>query len=782
MISNSVLEKIEYGKVLNYISNYASTESGKSQILLQKPFLEKEQAIQKGKLISEAKEILINYEYPPINYLPNLQKVLVQSTILGTILKKEEILKVFELSQISRRIFSYLKTNALNTDLFTKYSNSFFADKNFESLFIKIFNETGEIRDSASPKLSEIRKELIKKNSALSNVVEKILKNLSDSYLVQEEYITQRDGRLVIPIKAEHKRHVKGFIHSESNTGQTVYIEPEQTLELNNEILSLTFAEKREIEIILRELTIIIGKNSESLILSFEAITELDNIFANAKYSLEIIGSFPQISSSRKINIIDARHPILLKKMGREKTIPLNFNFEKNNITIITGPNAGGKTVVLKTIGLLSLLVNSGIHIPVHPDSEFMFFENIMLDIGDEQSLEDDLSTFSSHLRNIKNILENANENSLILIDEIGTGTDPSEGTALATSFLIKMAELKSVVITTTHHGNLKIIASEIEHFQNASMEYDIENLIPTYKFRQGIPGSSYAFEVASKIGLEKSIIDQAKNHLDSNTFKIENFITELENKSSELNKKLNQMEIENSRLQGLTSLYERENLKLKDQKEKILKETKIKAEEFLNDVNSKFENTIKKIKESNADKNVIKEEKQKIEEIKNLTEINFAIPKKEIFEKTNFEIKDYVQIKDSGTTGEIVEIDFEKRIITLDTGKLRIKVKSKNLIHTKKNKETNAELFNNFAQNSIESSRLDIRGRKPEEVEFEIIKFVDNAFLSNLKNVEIIHGKGTGVLRETVHHILETHEMVKSFELANADFGGAGATFVKLK
>ncbi|MBI1933516.1 MAG: endonuclease MutS2 [Ignavibacteriales bacterium] len=782
MISNLVLDKIEYNKVLNYISNYAITDLAKFKIISQKPFEKKEQAALKGKLVSEAKEILINFEYPPINYLPNLQKTLIQSRVNGIVLNQEEILKVFELSQISRRIFSFFKLNAANTELFSIYSNSFFVDKNFESLFSKIFNEKGEIRDSASAKLSDIRKEIIKKKSSLGNVIDKILKNLSDSYLVQEEYFTQRDGRLVIPIKAEHKRHVKGFIHSESNTGQTVYIEPEQTLELNNDILSLTFAEKREIERILRELTIIIGKNSEILMLAFETITELDDIFANAKYSLEIIGAFPQINDNRKIKIIEGRHPILLKKIGREKSIPLNFNFDKNNVTIITGPNAGGKTVVLKTIGLLSLLVQSGIHIPVQPDSEFMFFSNIMIDIGDEQSLEDDLSTFSSHLKNIKDILENADENSLILIDEIGTGTDPSEGAALATAFLLKISEINSIVITTTHHGNLKIIASEYEKFQNASMEFDIENLIPTYKFRQGIPGSSYAFEVASKIGLNKFIIDSAKQHLDTNKFKVEKFISELETKSVELNKKLNQMEIENSRLQGLTNLYEKENKKLKEQKDKIIGETKRKAEEFLVDLNSKFENTIKNIRETKADKNTIKEEKQKIEEIKKQIEVNYQVPKDENIQKDSFEINDYVKIKDSGTSGEIVEIDKAKDIFTIDTGKFKIKVKINNLVHAKKNNQAETYYGNKYSNGDFVSSRIDIRGRKPEEIEFELIKFIDSAALSNLKNIEIIHGKGTGVLRETVHTILKNHEMVASFEFANADFGGAGATLVKLK
>ncbi|MCB9250069.1 MAG: Smr/MutS family protein [Ignavibacteriales bacterium] len=603
---------------------------------------------------------------------------------------------------------------------------------------------------------------------------------MSDSYVVQEEYITQRDGRLVIPIKAEHKRHVKGFIHSESNTGQTVYIEPEQTLELNNEILSLSFAEKREIERIFKELTIVIGNNSQILRLAFNAITDLDIIFANAKYSMEVIGSFPEINESRIINIMDARHPILLKKIGREKSIPLNFAFEKNNITIITGPNAGGKTVVLKTLGLIALLVQSGIHVPVHPDSEIIFFESVMLDIGDEQSLEDDLSTFSSHLRNINEIITSANEKTLILIDEIGTGTDPSEGTALATSFLMTLQKKHSIVIATTHHGNLKIIASEMEGFQNASMEYDLENLAPTYKFRQGIPGSSYAFEVASKIGFEKYTIDLAKQYLDTNKNKVENFIVELENKSMELTKKLNQLEIENARLSGLTSLYERENKKLKEQKENILKDTKQKAELFLMDINSQFENTIKRIKENNAEKNIIKEEKEKIQQIKQVVKKEFELPIENLIKKEIFEVNDYVKIKDSGTTGEIVEIDNQKNIATIDTGSLRIKVKIRSLIHTKKTIPKNENPL--FFSNNLSSSTLDIRGRKPEDIEFEIIKFIDDAYLSNLKNVEIIHGKGTGVLRETVHLILKNHEMVKSFSLEHADFGGAGATHVDLK
>lgn len=781
MINNNTFQKLEYEKVLAYISNYTSTQKAKEELLETKPFKIVEDAAIEGNYVSEAKNILINNEYPPFNYLPNLKDDLVKSTIDGMILRKESIQKILELAEISRKLYTFLKNNSSETSLFNDFSLKFFIDKNFENHISRVFNPSGEINDNASKNLSEIRKDIIKKSSSLKSVIEKILKGFSNKFLVQEEYVTQRDGRLVLPIKAEHKRHIRGFIHSESNSGQTVYIEPEETLELNNEILSLGFAERREIERILKELTGIIGINSHSLMASYKIVTRLDIIFAKAKYSLEIIGAFPKFNKNKKIKIINARHPILVKKMGRDKTIPLNFNYTNNDVTLITGPNAGGKTVVLKTIGLIALLAQSGIHIPIDPDSEFYFFDKIMLDIGDEQSIEDDLSTFSSHLTNIKNIINEADESSLILIDEIGTGTDPSEGTALAASFLINMKEKNSLVIATTHHGNLKIIASDLDNFQNASMEYDLEYLQPTYKFRQGVPGSSYAFEVAQKIGLEKSILNVAKGYLDTNKTKVENFIIDLENKSVELNKKLNQLEIENSRLQGLTNLYERENKKLKDQKEKIIKETKEKADSFLNDMNKQFEGTIKNIKENNAKKETIIEEKLKIQNLKQMVKEIYIEPKVEIKTNKSFNEGDFVQIKDSFTTGEIVELDKEKGTVTIDTGSIRIKAKINNLIHANKPK-AKPIIAQTFLNNTIDSTRLDIRGQKPEEIEFEIIKFIDDAHLSGLRHVEIIHGKGTGVLRENVHQLLKTHELVKSFDLASVEFGGAGATNIFLK
>ena len=782
MINKETLGKLSYFKVLLHISGYAATENGKELLQNTLPLTSLDEIVEKGNFVSEAKDLLIKEDFPPIEYLPDLDEPLARSNISGLILTKTNVKNILALATQSRKVKNYLTNYANETTLTKIFSDKLYKNKMFEQSLEKIFNESGDINDNASKKLKEIRKEIIGKSEQLKSVINKILKNLSNSYLVQDEYVTQRDGRLVLPIKAEHKRHIKGFIHSESNTGQTVYIEPEATLELNNDILSLNFAEKREIEKILREVTKLIGKNSGELKISFKALTELDIIFAKAKYSLEIIGSFPTFNNEKKHSIIEGRHPLLIQKLGRDKTVPLNFTFGNDNVILITGPNAGGKTVVLKTIAMLSALAQSGIHIPIHPDSNFHFYENIMMDIGDEQSIEDDLSTFSSHLANIKNIIKQADSSSLVLIDEIGTGTDPSEGTALAAAFLITLMKKNAKVVATTHHGNLKILATEIENFQNASMEYDLDNLAPTYKFRQGVPGSSYAFEVAKKSGLDDEIISLAEQYLDSDKNKIEKFIIELENKSLQLSKKLDALEIENSRLQGLTKLYEKQNAKLKEEKGKILKETKEKADQFLKNINSQFENTIKRIKETKAETSIIKEEKHKITELKKEINKTYTEPEiKEPINHKNIALGDLVSIKDSFTTGEIVEIDKQKNIATINTGNLRIKVKLNNLVQAKKEKKKTVRQHTEIHLTEARTT-LDIRGEKPEEAEFEIIKFIDDAYLANLKDVEIIHGKGTGVLRSTVHHILKNHELVKSFELADIKSGGHGATVVKLK
>src|SRR3989339_272406 len=778
MNSKSVFEKLEFIKVLTYISNYCITEKGKNKILSISPLISLPEIIKEGELITEAKEILTKHANPPIDYIQDLENILIQSTIEGALLESKKILEILKLAIISRNLFQFLRDNTEKNSHLKVLGQNLFVDKAFENYIQRIINENGEIKDNASLKLYDIRKEISSRKEELIRSVNKIVKQLKEDNLVREDYVTLRDGRIVLPIKAEHKRHIRGFIHSESSTGQTVYIEPEETLELKNDIISLTFAEKREIERILKEVTKRIGEVNIELRKTLNAVTEIDTIFARAKYSIEIIGCFPTIDNSNPICIQNSRHPILLKKFGREITVPLTVNVAEQNVILITGPNAGGKTVVLKTIGLLHLMINSGIHIPCSPDSNFHYFKNILVDIGDEQSLEDDLSTFSSHLSNINHILNYASSDSLILLDEIGTGTDPAEGSALAAGILVYLSQKKSLVFATTHHGNLKIIAQDMPGFENAAMEFDHKNLKPTYKFKQGIPGSSYAFEIAKRIGLDEGLMSTAQNYLDSNKHNLENFLVKLEEKSQELEDQLSKAESENIKLNELSIYYKQNIDKLNKEKKEIIKRAKTEADDYLKDLNKKFEKIIKDLKESNANKEVIKSSQVTIKALKEKNKTIFSETLDVKDENEVLIVGDYVQIINTHTTGEIIEINKDKALLV--SGGLKFQASLSDLVKTKREKQVK----DNFVKLPVTnlSHRLDIRGEKPEEAEFEVIKFIDEAYVSGLARVEILHGKGTGALKKLVKEILKSHDNVKEFHFAPVDMGGDGITVAELK
>lgn len=782
MMDKVVLDKLEFHKVLSTLANYSSTETGRKQILGLIPTFNLNKILKEGQTVSEAKEILIRNIPPQIDFIPDIFDSISQSKIEGVVLSAKKILEILKLLKNSRSLSQFLKNNSSIAPLLSEQLSSLFNDKLLENHIEKVIDENGDIKEKASQKLSEIRKQIREKQNSLVKSISSIMKSLETDGIVREDYLTLRDGRMVIPVKAEHKRQIRGFIHSESATGQTVYIEPEQTLELNNEIITLGFAEKREIERLLKDVTALIGRNSDKIKDSLLTISYVDTVFARAKYSIEIIGSFPTIKNDLDFHINDARHPVLLKKLGRDKTIPLNFKLDGQRVIVITGPNAGGKTVVLKTIGLLSLLLQSGIHIPVDPDSNFHLFNNVLVDIGDEQSLEDDLSTFSSHLTNLKNILSVSDENTLVLLDEVGTGTDPTEGSALASAVLLKLRDKGALVFASTHHGSLKLIANSESGFINAAMEFDHDQLKPTYKFKLGIPGSSYAFEIARRIGVDEKLIDTAAGMMDSDKLKLEVFLSEIEAKSNRLEEKLKHIEIENTRLTGLSDLYKTNIARLEKEKSEILKKAKSDAEDFLKTVNKKVESTIKEIRESGAQKNVIKETKKIIDELKaeaqNLyspevvTEINIS----------DFRVGNFVMIRETSTQGRILQIDSARNKALIESGSIKMQVNLSELVIANASKETKAENHHHNLQNLIPQHRLDIRGRKPEEVDFKIIKFLDDSYMNGQDRIEILHGKGTGALKKTVKDILDKHEKVKNYYFAPIEFGGEGITIVELK
>jgi len=773
---------LEFPKVLKYISNYGQTEAGKNLINELQPLRNSNIVALEGKCATEAKEILIRSQYPPLDYLPDINEPLRICKIDGAVLEVKQIMSILSLAQMSRNMLRFLGDNVAIAPELKLKGFHLFSDKVLEHHITSLITESGEIKDSASKALKDIRADIRSKKEDLQRMVNRLVKDLSDQDLVREDYITLREGRVVIPVKAEHKRHIKGFIHSESATGQTVYIEPEETLNLNNEIVSLSFAEKREIERILKELTKKIAGRSNELLNSLVIVSEIDKYFAIAKYSIEIQGSFPTLMQDKPFYISEARHPILIKKRTRASTVPLNLKIDNNKVIIVTGPNAGGKTVVLKNVGLLSIMVQSGIHIPASPDSNFHLFNRVFVDIGDKQSIEDDLSTFSSHLSNLFHIINEADEKSLVLLDELGTGTEPAAGSALAIAIIMKLKEKKSTVLAATHLGALKLIANDTSGIENASMEFDSAELKPTYIFRQGLPGSSYAFEIAKRIGFDDQILSIASSHLNPEQERFDKSLLEMENRTRSLEEKLSAAEINNTKLQGLITLYNSKIAKLDKEKKLILKDSQDAGEKYLREAKLAVNSIIKEIRESQASKDSIRNANVTLQNFVTVTKKLYEEDKPVKHEEYSFKTGDTVKIKGSNSTGKITEFLRNNEWAFINSGTMKLKVKVSDLEPSAP--EKTKPKFSEYSVISQEGHgfRIDIRGKKPEEIEFEVIKFIDTSYSSGLDRIEILHGKGTGVLKKTVKEILDGHHGVKSYHFAPVEYGGEGITIVELK
>ena len=510
--TTAALHKLEFDKVVERICELTVSESGRHLAARLAPRVDRTDIESELLKVSEAKELLIGEGSLPLtsfkNILPALKKTAVENQVLSVV----ELAEIAETIRISRTLRAFLAKHAVQTPRIGAYHAQLYAEKLVEHHINEAIDDRGMVRDSASRELREIRRSLIAASEALLKKLETILRDVSDKELLREEIITTRDGRFVIPVKTEYKYRVPGFIHSTSGSGATVFVEPAESLELNNGLRELQIREQREIHRILADLTRQVQEIRAPLELSFSTLTELDVIVARARYSVEIIGFPPALSRLPGFHLVRARHPILLRHMKREEVVPLTMELGGDPRTLlITGPNAGGKTVTMKTAGLLTACAQAGIHIPADPESEIYPFKRLFVDIGDDQSIENDLSTFSSHLLFLRTVLEQANEESLVLIDEIGAGTDPAEGGALAAVVLEELTRRGGATIATTHHGTLKAFAHKTPGMANASMEFDQESLKPTYRFRSGMPGSSYAFELAERLGIRRSVIESAR-------------------------------------------------------------------------------------------------------------------------------------------------------------------------------------------------------------------------------------------------------------------------------
>jgi DNA mismatch repair protein MutS2 len=590
---------------------------------------------------------------------------------------------------------------------------------------------------------------------------------------------------MVIPVKVEHKNHVPGFIHSASASGATVFIEPTETLDLNNDIRSLQFQEQREVERILRELTGQIGDQREALLGNLDILAELDALQARAKYSIEILGVAPEITTNGAIRLQRARHPVLLIHHGVQGTVPLDLELGRTFTTLlISGPNAGGKSVAMKCLGVLVLMAQCGLHIPAGEDSSLRVFRKIFVDIGDEQSIESDLSTFSSHLTHLKEITAAADGDSLVLIDEIGTGTDPSEGGAIAAAVLEFLTARGALTIATTHHGALKVFAHETPGIENGAMEFDQSTLTPTYRFRPNIPGSSYALEMADRLGFRNTVMARAREFLGSQHMRLESLIQELEATAQEHRRELQIAREERTRATVMATEYEAKIASLSSELRTLKRKALDEAKAIVDRANAVIEKSVKEIREKGASKEITRAAREEVRATREFLQ-------SEEIEEQQHEPADatseivagsVVTLSGQNDPGEVVSVSPDGKSAIVLFGSVKMRVAASDLQPTKRRIPAARSFGMVMPERTGPVQReLDLRGMTADEAFPLIDKFIDDAVLAGLTRIDVIHGKGTGALRKKVTDFLSRHPRVRSFRLGEWNEGGVGATVVEL-
>lgn len=735
---------------------------------------------------SEMKDILTREEYLQLDGLIDIRKTLSKLKIEGSYIPSTEFLNILTFLKISRITKGYFSRLNIGSEydykIIPSLTSELFTDRILENNIDSTIDETGTVRETASSELKRIRITIRKKTENLRKSLEKILKEISDKDYSQDDIITQRDGRFVVPVKVENKRKVPGLIHSSSNTGQTVFIEPASTIELNNDITELQYEEKREIERILAELAKKVRAHIEQLKVNCEIMGEVDFLQAKAKYGIEIMAERPTLTDN-EYEIKGGYHPVLLQTHKRADVVPLDFRIGKNfNSVIISGPNAGGKTVSLKTVGLLALMLQCGILVPVRYDSKFRLFNKIFVSIGDQQSLENDLSTFSSHIAYLKKILDSSDKNSLILIDEICSGTDPVLGSALSCAVIKSFSDRDAISVVTTHNSELKAFAYNTDKIENASLEFNNETLSPSFKFNIGIPGQSFTFEIAEKYDFPNDVISKAKSFLNDSENKLEDLLKELNENKQKFSDLKNEYDREVTRLKGLNSVYETKISQLKVSEKEILKKAKDDAKDILQNANKLIENTIREIREKqNFSAKELKETFQnKVKEIIK-TEEPVKEPELSEDEKKDIKVGDYVKISGTNSMGELMEIKDGSASINMNGLLVKAKFSELEKVKRAEAKKEHAKISTIEINEGPIERILDLRGKYSEEIYDLIDKFLHNSIRSGLKEVEIIHGKGTGKLRTEVQKYLKSNPSVTSFRLGNWNEGDTGVTIAEL-
>jgi len=734
---------------------------------------------------NEFKNILKNDDALPIHHFFDIKALANKARIEGVFLSEEEFYQVHaSLTTVFAVIAYFNEREGLYPNL-----EALFEHLPIEKAIIKkidmVIDQKGKIRPNASRDLQDITSGIARAEQEARKKIDQVFKNASSNGWTADGSLTVRDGRLCIPLLAENKRKLKGFIHDESASGQTVYMEPEEVFTLNNRIRDLEFDRRREIIKILTALTDELRPYVPLLLSYHSLLTKLDFVRAKALFAIDIEAEMPQLINEASIKLTNARHPLLLLNFKKEhKTVvPLNVQIDEHTrIVVVSGPNAGGKSVCMKTVGLLQTMVQAGLLISASEASVVGVFKQLFVDIGDDQSLESDLSTYSAHLSKMKEFVEQANGKTLVLIDEFGTGTDPQFGGPIAEAVLESLNHKKVKGMVTTHYSNLKIFASHTEGIENASMLFNNVEMKPLYMLEVGKPGSSYAFEIAQKIGLPQNVLNLAKNKISAGQKKVDTLLVDLEREKKEIYD--TRIALEKQQRQVNALLAENEALKsyLEENKKALIRDAKDQAKNIILNANKLVENTISEIKSSNADK-----EKTRVlrENLNTELQKNTVKPvaAKPLPDSEEIKPGDWVKLTDSETTGQVIEIIKDNVVIAI--GDLRTVAKKKRVIKVAKStvpKEIRRNYNNQTGDFAVFNPEIDVRGMRTEDALSNIERLFDRALMMGFGNLKIIHGKGDGILRKMIRQYLKKYEQVDRMEDEHADRGGDGITYVYLK
>ena len=786
MMTNNTITKLEFNKIAEKLSTFCVTDLGKEKALNLNIYNMQNIVQEKLSETEESVNLIYKNGTPTFYAIQDIQIYLkkLESSQSITIKGLLDLNTVFLCAKTLKNYFYQDYIHEEDFPILVNLFSNLYTNDGITSKISSAILDENTIDDNASVGLRTIRKKIRNLEQDIRAKLNDMIHSSKFSKYIQENVITIRNDRFVIPVKEQYRNEIKGFVHDVSNAGSTVFIEPLSIFEKNNEMNQLKLDEEIEIEKILQILSSLFYPYIEELQTDVEMIGTLDFIFAKAKYSRTISGITPKINNKKEIYLKNARHPLI----DSSKVVPISVELGKDFSTLlITGPNTGGKTVTLKTVGLLTCMACSGLNIPADENSSIYVFENIFADIGDDQSIADSLSTFSSHMTNIVDITKHANENSFILVDELGSGTDPLEGANLAISILDYFQHLGALTIATTHYQELKQYALITPGFENASVEFNVETLSPTYKLLIGIPGKSNAFEISQKLGLDHSIIEKAKKFMSSNDIQFEELLKTIYDDKLFIEKEKEKISAESNQISILKEKLQKENIEKQKQEQEIINNAKIKARNILLEAKEDANEIIKElsnIQDTKKAHNLRNDLNHKIDNIK--LETTTSIDESQSIHKEDIKTGMEVFVPSFHQNGVIVSNPSRNNEVQVQIGSMKINISISELQLLKNTGETNIS-NSSFTTSNVSKSRnvkpeINVIGMTVEDATFVIDKFLDDCSLARLETVRIIHGKGTGKLKNGIHQFLKTNPHVKSFRLGTFGEGEMGVTVVNLK